>query len=501
MKILSAEGIRALDKYTISHEPVSSIDLMERAAGKFTATMLGHIKFNQTVNIFCGMGNNGSDGLATARLLIEQGYRHVTTYIVKHSSTASTDFLINEERLRNISSNIISIENEAQIPVIDKHNIVIDAIFGSGLSRPVDGMTAAVIKAINHSAACIYSMDVPSGLFCDKPNSLDDVVVQSSITCTFHAPKLSFMFASNGNYVPDFKILDIGLDKEFSENSDSQNYYVTQSLIQSFFRKRGKFSHKGTYGHALIVAGSYGKMGAAVLSVKAALRSGAGLVTAHIPACGYNIMQISNPEAMVEVDPNEKKITTIQDLKKYAAIGIGPAIGTTSETVAFLKDTLESYQKPMVIDADALNIISAESDLLPWITANTILTPHPGEFKRLAGDWKNDLEKLQKQSEYSKQYKVIVVLKGANTSISSPDGKIYFNSTGNAGMAKGGSGDVLTGVITSILAEGYPPLQAAILGAYIHGLAGDYARKNLGQTGMKAMDITYYLPKAFSQFE
>lgn len=499
MKILSAEQIRALDRYTISHEPIASIDLMERAAMAFTDAVTELFRTNEQVFVFCGMGNNGGDGLAIARQLVERGYLHVSTFVVKHSPKASPDFEINEERLKNMSG-IRYIETEFQVPAIPQKAVVIDAIFGSGLSRKVDGVSAALIQKINESGATVYSVDVPSGLLCDLPNDENDAVVQSNITFTFHAPKLSFLLPSAAPYVEHFEVLDIGLDKEYAETLPSPHYYVTYEYIRSVFKQRGRFSHKGIYGHALLCAGSYGKVGAAVLAVNAALRSGSGLVSACIPECGYIIMQTTCPEAMVLVDENKNELSALPDVSKFDVIGAGPGIGVSNSTKTFLTQLLEAG-KPLVLDADALNLLSDNRKLLDKVPANTILTPHPGEFKRLEGAWKDDLHRLKLQVDFAAQYNVVVVLKGANTSIALPNGEVYFNSTGNAGMAKGGSGDVLTGVITALLAQGYTAQEAAVIGVFIHGKAGDYAAAYLSQTGMTAQDIIKYLPEAFGLFE
>jgi len=500
MKILSAEQIRALDKYTIGHEPISSVDLMERAATKFMEALANDISQETAVYVFCGMGNNGGDGLAIARLLLDAGYKSVRVFVVKHSAKASEDFLMNEGRLAKLLP-VQYIDSETQIPVVDKEAVVIDAIFGSGLSRPADGIAAAVIAAINNSGASVYSVDIPSGLYCDKVNETGDTIIQSTSTYTFHAPKLTFLLADNAKYVSRYEVLDIGLSRNYEKDLEVNYEYVDEALVAGWFHKRGKFSHKGTYGHALISAGSYGKMGAAVLSVGAALKSGAGLVSTHIPKCGYNIMQASNPEAMVISDESENELTGMVDYSKYSAIGIGPGIGKTERTADFVENLMKGYHKPMVIDADALNIISELHYLREHIPTGSVLTPHPGEFKRLMGNWSDDLVKIQKQIDFSKQHRVTIVLKGANTSISTPEGKVFFNSTGNPGMAKGGSGDVLTGVITALLAQGYSAEQAAIIGVFVHGRAGDIAAEVLGQTGMTARDIIQFLPEAFAVFE
>ncbi len=495
VKILTATQVYELDDYSIKQEKISSLELMERAADAIFNELF-HIVHNGRVLLFCGKGNNGGDGLAIARMLLEVNY-DVKVFVVEHSPKVSKDFSANLNQIDK--GRIVFIKTAKQIPVIKKTDVIVDAIFGSGLSRPVDGISALVINVINKSKAKVYAVDVPSGLFCDKANNAKDAIVKSTCTFTFHALKLSFLFSANGKYVPEFKVLDIGLNKSYGEKLPSDYFYINKDFVQPLFKKREKFSHKGNYGHALIAAGSFGKIGAAVLATKAALRSGAGLVTALVPACGYDILQTSAPEAMCLVD-GDSHLFGVPDLNKFNSIAVGPGIGTTSSAINFVYELLK-LNKALVIDADALNIISANENYLSLISRGSVLTPHPGEFKRLVGEWKDDVEKLAKQKQFSKKHGVVVVLKGAHTSVSSVDGKIYFNSTGNPGMAKGGSGDVLTGIIVALIAQNYSSLHAAIIAVYLHGLAGDYAKHELGETAMKASDIIYYLPKVFKSFE
>lgn len=501
MKILTAEQIRSLDKYTIENEPVASIDLMERAAQAFTEAFCELVRTNEPVMVFCGMGNNGGDGLAIARQLIERGYLHVSVYVIHHSPKGSADFEANLQRLQNMSG-ALPVETERQIPAIPKGAVVIDAIFGTGLSRPADGITAAVIHHINQAGATVYSVDIPSGMFCDMANKPDDAVVESDITLTFHAPKLSFLLPSCAKYVQQFEVLDIQLNKTYAEGLPSPYTYVTHSYIASLFRQRNKFSHKGTHGHALIAAGSYGKMGAAVLSVQGALHSGAGLVTAYVPEGGYDIIQTTCPEAMALMFCHAKHLGPfVGDLSVYSAIGIGPGLGTSESAAQLVEQVLNAGRQPLVLDADALNIMATHAHTIYPLNRQTVLTPHPGEFRRLAGDWADDMERLQKQISFARNYGAVVVLKGAHTSVTMPDGRVFFNSTGNPGMAKGGSGDVLTGVITALLAQGYSAENAAVIGVYLHGRAGDCAAAYLSQSGMTAGDIVRYLPEAFSGIE
>ena len=496
VKILTATQVHELDNYSIKQEKISSLELMERASVQFFTCLTSIVEKDKRILVFCGKGNNGGDGLAIARMLLESNY-DVKVFVVEHSPKPSKDFALNQKRIDKSKINFV--KTAKQIPLIKKTDVIVDAIFGSGLSRAVDGISAAVINTINKSKAEVYSVDVPSGLFCDKLNNSKDVIVQSTYTFTFHAPKFSFFFSVNGKYVPDFVLNEIGLNKSYEEKLPSDYFFITKDFAKSFFKKREKFSHKGNYGHALIAAGSFGKMGAAVLATKAALRSGAGLVTALVPACGYDILQTSAPEAMCLVD-GDSHLFSVPDVSRFNSIAVGPGVRTNSSAINFVYELLK-LNKPLVLDADALNIISANKNYLNLIPKGSVLTPHPGEFKRLVGEWKDDEEKLEKQKQFSKKYGVVVVLKGAHTSVSSVDGKVYFNSTGNAGMAKGGSGDVLTGIITALIAQNYSGLHAAIIAVYVHGLAGDYAKRELGETAMKASDIIYYLPKVFKSFE
>lgn len=496
MKILASPQLKALDAHTVRKQKLDSKDLIYRAALQFAQYLAEQQDKLGRVLVFCGKGNNGADGAVIA-VILKEFKINVEVYVVEHTTQSSPEF---EYLSKPLAGQANIIKTPQQIPAIKKNDIVIDAILGTGLNRPATGIAAAVIKNINKSGAKIYSVDIPSGLYAHVPNKKTDAVVCATKVVTFHAPKLSFLFAENGQYVPEFTIRNIDLDKAFAEKQNSPYYYLQKEDVRAFFKPRKKFSHKGSFGHALIAAGSTGKNGAAVLAVSAALRSGAGLVSSLIPASGYTIMQRTNPEAMVQRGGDAELQKQI-DYSPFTAIAVGLGIGVTKHTTDFLGKFLKQCKAPLVLDADALNIVAANKKLLKLIPPNTVLTPHPGEFKRLVGHWKNDLEKIEKQVAFSKKHKVVVVLKGAHTSVSAPDGKVYFNSTGNAGMAKGGSGDVLTGVIGSLLAQGYSPLQAAQLGVYVHGLAGDMAYEEMGATSMKAGDIVSHLSNAFKTLE
>jgi len=490
LKILNTSEIREWDAFTIKNEPIASITLMERACLAFVQWFTTHFDQQKKIGIVCGTGNNGGDGLGIARLLKEMGYP-VKVWIVKGSE--SEDFKLNKQRLLESP---VEIETILEKQIFDACDVLIDGIFGSGLSRAPEGIYAEVINAINNANSMVVAIDIPSGLFADKHTS--GICVQSNYTITFQTPKLAFLLPENEGRVGEWTTVDIGLSKRFLKESTSKHFWVEKKWVTRHLPLRKKFAHKGDFGKALLIAGSFGKMGAAVLSAKAAMRSGVGLLTVHIPQCGYEIIQTAVPEAMASIDENEKFFTAING-HNFSAIGIGPGLGQDPKTVKGLERLLKEAAVPMVIDADGINLLAAHSNLLHLLKEDCILTPHPGELQRLIGDWKDDFHRLEKAKTFAAKMKCVLIIKGANTSIVSPDGKVYFSSSGNPGMATAGSGDVLTGIITSFRAQGIRALDAAILGVFIHGYAGDLAAWEMGQTALMASDITKSLSEAFKQ--
>lgn len=481
--------IKEADEYTIIHEPITSIDLMERASRAFVSHFIQHFKVSyKKIIIVCGLGDNGGDGLAIARMLYALGYE-IEVLTINYSAKQSANFQINLERLKNkIHPKWINEINE--IPDFSGNDLVIDAILGAGLSRPLEGLIKAVVEKLNDDKAEIVAVDMPTGLFADSLNAQEDTIVKASHTITFQSPKLAFVLPQNAVFVGDWKIVGIGLDEAFIQKIKSQYFYTDSETAQALIKPRAKFANKGNFGHALIMAGSYGMIGAAVLSTRACLRSGVGKVTVYAPKCGYEILQTAIPEAMCLPNKSHESLEELPDLDNYQAIGVGCGIGTKPETVAMLEKLLKQIKVPVVIDADALNIIAYDKELLKLIPKGAVLTPHPKEFQRLIDrKWKNDYEKLEILSQFAIRHKCVVCLKGAFTAAALPDGTIHFNSTGNAGMAKGGSGDVLTGMVLALLAQGYTPEEAAILGVHEHGLAGDRAAQLKGTTAMIASDI------------
>ena len=496
MKILSAEQIRQWDQYTIGNEPITSINLMERAAGKCFDWLDANGYFVQHFSIFCGKGNNGGDGLAIARMLSERNCS-LTIYILEFGHKGTDDFQTNLAGLhQNAEIDIHYIQNENNFHELPKNGIIIDALFGSGLTRPLEGITAKLVEHINNSGSEIIAIDIPSGLSVEQ-SSKGNPVIKANHTLSFQCYKPAFLVAENSEYAGEVHQLDIGLHPDFLQTVETKYELIDEAFVRNIYQPRNRFAHKGNFGHALIIAGSYGKIGAAVLAANACLRSGVGLVSCHIPKCGYEIIQTSLPEAMVLTDFNSSFITKIdEDLSTYNAIGVGPGLGTASETRTAVKDLLSSYNKPVVIDADALNGLAMEKKL-PSLPPGSLLTPHPKEFERLFGESENDFERIEKVLVNAKMLNCFIVLKGHHTFIATPAGRGYFNNTGNAGMATAGSGDVLTGIITGLLAQGYSSEQSAVLGVYLHGLAGDIAAEKFSQEAMIAGDIIECLGEAF----
>lgn len=489
LKILDMEQVRELDQYTIQHEPIASIDLMERACQAFTQWFELRFGTDDRVCVVCGTGNNGGDGLGIARLLNEKGFA-VAVWIVR-GGKESPDFTTNLSRLQG---KLTVRDVERGKDRFEECDVLIDAIFGSGLARPAEGVFAEAIQAINHSEAIRVAVDIPSGMFADQHS--EGPVVRANYTVTFQLPKLAFLLPENHAFTGQWSRVDIGLSRTFIREAATSRFYLTRKSVKKLLKPRDKFSHKGDYGRGLLVSGSLGKVGAAVLASRAALRAGIGLLTVHVPASANTILQTAVPEAMLSLDPAEALITKSPDTEPFDVIGVGPGIGQSQQTADALRDLLETG-KPMVIDADALNLISSHREFLHLIPKGSILTPHPREFERLTGKWSNDFDRLAKQSVLARQLQSVVLVKGAYTAVATAEGDIFFNCTGNPGMATGGTGDVLTGILTGLLAQGYGPKEAALLGVYLHGLAGDLAAREKGEHALVAGDLVDFLPPAF----
>ncbi|MEX2596751.1 MAG: NAD(P)H-hydrate dehydratase [Salibacteraceae bacterium] len=498
IKILSANQLRKADEVTMEHEPISSIDLMERAADACFKWMVEHYTDDRSVFIFAGVGNNGGDALAIARKLLQAGWK-VETFIVRYSERFSDDLQINLDRLKELGHEVNYILEEKHFPSISSESIIVDGIFGTGLNREAEGLAALCIDQINASIAEVVALDMPSGLFADELSKKDASAIYASITLSFQSPKLSFFLPGCETFVGKWEIIDIGLDANFIMTQEVDYLFVPSIASFAGYFKRSLFQHKGNFGHVLVIAGSLGKMGAAVLSTKAALRSGAGKVTAHVPHSGNSIMQISIPEAMTSIDGYDEFIGELPNLVDFNAIAIGPGLGTNKKTRSMLKQLLSGLEAPLVLDADALNLLADKSEWLKMLPKDSILTPHVGEFDRLFGKSDDAMQRLKNLRAAASKYQCIIVLKGAYTAIAFPNGKVYFNSTGNPGMATAGSGDVLTGIITAFLAQTGDPFTASLCAVFVHGVAGDLAALKMGVNAMIADDIIIHLGEAIKK--
>ena len=502
IKIFPTIQLKELDAYTIENEPVSSIDLMERASRALARAMSERWSAETPFTVFAGPGNNGGDALAVSRLLAERGCR-VEVYLFNTKGTLSPDCETNKERLAGVAGiDFHEITTQFVPPVLTVEHVVVDGLFGSGLNKPLSGGFAAVVKYINTSPATVVAIDVPSGLMGeDNTYNIQANIIRADLTLSLQLPKLAFLFAENAPFVGEWQLLDIGLSEEAIEEKETDFALTEHEDVASMLKPRGKFAHKGNFGRALLIAGSQGMAGASVLAARACLRSGVGLLTVHIPFCNNFIVQTSVPEAMTEIDINDVRFSCATDTDDYQAVGIGPGLGKAGDTEAALLEQIESCQTPMVVDADALNLLGEHRSYIGRLPKGSILTPHPKELERLVGKCQNSYERLTKARELARSTGVHILLKGAYSVIIAPSGKCWFNPTGNPGMATGGSGDVLTGVVLALLAQGYDAETAARMAAYVHGLAGDIACKKHGVMGMTAGDIVTCLPPAWRMLE
>lgn len=497
MKIFSKEQIYEGDRLTTERQHISSTDLMERAGSQIFNWIHTRMQGAQVpIHVFCGIGNNGGDGLVLARHLVLEGYL-VKTYIVNYSDKRSKDFLINYDRIKNVTKHWPELLNgQEDFPVIQQEDIIVDAIFGIGLNRPVLAWVKSLFKHIKASKAFTLSIDIPSGLQTDAPPESDDSVVWASYTLSFASPKLVFFLPETGKFTVNWEVLDIGLDTEFLSKTTTAFNLIGKYEVMPMYLPRNKFSHKGQFGHSLIVGGSYGKIGAVTLASRGALSAGSGLVTAYVPKCGFLPLQTSFPEAMVLTDVDENHISKIEFDLKPTVIAFGVGISTHPKTVHAFEGFLKANKTPLVIDADGINILAKHTKLLKLLPKVTVLTPHPKELERLIGVWTDDFDKLEKAKLFSKTNQLILVIKGANT-MTVFNEKFYINTSGNPGLSTAGSGDVLTGMITGLIAQGYDPLSASIFGVYLHGKSADIAVEDYGYQSLIASHIIEYLGTAY----
>jgi len=497
MKLFSKEQIYEGDKLTTERQNISSTDLMERAGTQIFNWIHMRMQGAQVpIHVFCGIGNNGGDGLVLARHLITHGY-NVITYIVNCSDKRSKDFLINYDRIKNVTKDWPKMLTcQADFPEFHQDDIIVDAVFGIGLNRPPNDWVQELFQKFRASKAFTLAIDIPSGVYTDKAVEDENAVVYANYTLSFQSPKLVFFLPETAKYSLQWEAIDIGIDPEYLFTAEAEAEFIGKFEVLPMYRPRAKFSHKGDFGHAMIIGGSYGKMGSVVLASRAALTIGAGLVTAYLPKSGYTVMQTALPEAMVITDQDEHIISDIKIEIEPRVVGVGIGLGTASKTEKAFEDFLKHNIAPLVIDADGLNILSKKKTRLKFLSEQSVLTPHHGELEGLIGTWKDDFDKLKKAKAFSKKHNCILVIKGAHT-LTVFNEKLYINSTGNPGMATAGSGDVLTGIITGLISQGYDPVAASIFGVYLHGRAGDIASRDLGYEAITASDIIGYINEAF----
>lgn len=499
MKLFSKEQIYEGDKLTTERQNISSTDLMERAGTQIFNWIDARMQGAQVpIHVFCGIGNNGGDGLVLARHLITGGY-NVVTYIINCSDKRTNGFLVNYDRIKNVTKDwpkMLSCSSDYSEIVIEEKDIIVDAIFGIGLNRPPNDWIQLLFQKFRASKAFTLAIDMPSGVYTDKAVEDENAVVHANYTLSFQSPKLVFFLPESANYSIQWEVLDIGIDRDYLMQTETEVELISKFEVLPLYKPREKFAHKGDFGHVMILGGSYGKIGAVNLASRGALSSGAGLVTAYIPEIGYHSLQGSLPEAMVITDKNESHITAIDFDIKPTVIGIGVGLGTEVETAKAFETFLKKNKTPLVIDADGLNLLSKKKTLLKLLPKQTVLTPHPKELERLVGQWSDDFEKLKKVKAFSKKYDVILLIKGAH-SITVYKDKLYVNTTGNPGMATAGSGDVLTGIVSGLIAQGYASLAATIFGVYLHGRAADIALEDCGYQSLIASHIIETIGEAY----
>lgn len=490
-KVLSGDQVKSLDEKYVSGEGISSYQLMERAAHSFCDWYAENFLKEKTVSVFCGTGNNGGDGLAIARILSLKGYT-VKVGLIGNADSGSVDF---RQNLKVMPESVIV----ASWDQVEEADVIIDAVFGVGINRPLAGEYLALIQKLNEEVAVKISVDMPSGLPSDAPASGE--VFRADYTVSFQFPKIALLVPDNAIYTGILIVRSIGIDQKYFASFDSMRFFYSGEKLADYHKQFHAFSHKGDFGRVMLAGGSYGKMGSIGLATRAALRTGSGLVFCHIPACGVEIIQASIPEAMVMAGGEENEVAAQLDISGIDALGIGPGLGKGEHATKLVYQVLSEYQGPMVIDADAINILGEHPDWLNFLHAGVILTPHIKEFERITGiACKNHFERMNLARDFAKKHGCVLVLKGAFTLISFPDGKQVFNNSGSVYMATGGSGDVLTGMLTSFLGQGYSMESAAICGVFHHGHAGQLAGEVM-RRGTIASDIINKIPESFRHFE
>ena len=499
MKLFTNDEIRAIERYTIEQEGVSLAELIERVAEGVTDEVCARWRSDKPTIIFAGPGNNGADALATGRLLCHHGFRPEIYLFNIGGNKLSADCAAQRDRLLAEHPDVMFTEvtKSFNMPQLHANYLVIDGLFGSGLNEELKGGFKVLVQNVNDEKATVVSIDLPSGMFGDwNPHIVNRDTVHATLTLAIQFPRLCFFIPDNAELIGEWKVIDIGLSEQAISQSPVNFCLVEKRDVRHRLHHRKEFCSKADFGSAILYAGSYGMMGAAVLSASGALRAGLGKLTVCAPKCGYTILQTSVPEAMYHYNRGEMNIVDIRPERSFSAIGVGPGIGTHELTVMALEDFLASINQPVVLDADALNCIAIKPSMLNTIPVLSVLTPHAGEFDRMFGPQTSGEARLRTAIEKAKYYNIFIILKGHYTAIVRPDGKVYFNSSGTPALATPGSGDVLTGILLAMLAQGYPAELASIIAVYIHGLAGELAASEHGEYGVLAGDIAANVGRA-----
>ncbi|MCM1484110.1 MAG: NAD(P)H-hydrate dehydratase [Muribaculaceae bacterium] len=493
MKIFTIDDIRSIERLTAETQAIGEYDLVLRMAEGASGEIVSRWRPSRRTVVFAGPGNNGADALAVTRLLMDQGFRP-SVYLFNISGHKINDVC---KRLRDEllaaypDTDFTEVVEFFRMPELTDQTLVIDGLFGSGLREPLEGGFQVLVRNINESGAAVVSLDVPSGMFPDwNPHSISRNIIHARLTLAAQFPHPAFFFKENHILTGEWKLIDIGLSAEAIHRTGTRYHLVEFAEVKRLLRPRDKFASKADYGHVALMAGSMGMTGAAIMAAEGAIRAGAGKVTVHGPKCGCQVAQTRLPEAMYDCDNGADVITDMAPDRKYDALAIGPGIGTAPATIDALERLLMTASQPLILDADALNCISRRPTLLNHIPQLSIITPHAGEFDRLFGKHASEESRLHKAVEMSRHYNLLIVLKGHYTALVRPDGKIYFNSSGTPALATPGSGDVLTGIIAGLMSQHYKPEVSALIGVYIHGLAGEIAARTHGQYGVMASDIS-----------
>ena len=503
MKIYTATEIKQVESHAFEHESIQPIDLMERAASTICEEIKSKWGTETSIKVFAGSHNNGGDALAVSRMLAQCGY-NLEVFLFNTNGHLTPECEINRDRLVATCPQVTfhEISTKIDLPKITKDDLIIDGLFGVGLNGSINGSYTLLIKFLNNSEGTIISIDIPSGMHCeDNSQTLSHQIVHADYTFSLHAVKPAFLLADCQQYIGKCKILDIGLENNTHPDIKTRYTLDEEDEMRELIKPRNPFGNKGTFGHGLLIAGSYGMAGAAIIAAQATLKSGIGKLTIHTPAANNTILQTSVPQAVIHHDEDNYVFTTAEYGEEYQAVAIGPGIGQKKETAVALMEQITHTLKPLVIDADGLNILSNHKGWMQQLPKNSILTPHPKELSRLFGETTSDYGMLCIAREEAQRLQIFIICKNHYTAICCPDGHIYFNTTGNSGMATAGTGDALTGILLSLLSQGYTARDACRLGCYIHGLAGDIAAEKLTEEGMTVMDLINEIPSAIKELK